>query len=126
MTCSCYAALEVPTKTKLINTVVSGMGKISKLLSTSSKCTIEQESLEAMSILAYAIVSLAEKDAPTGTTSKKGKNMAVDWNHNKIVLMESIKSICASPTLPRLYQTYADLENLVGYEHFPIWLPIFF
>lgn len=105
------------TKVKLINSVVSGIAQVSKLMSA-SKLALGQESIEAISILTYATVSATEKDKPAQSTAKKGRNEAesVDWSHNKIVLMESLKSISSSSAISRLYQTYADLENLVGYH----------
>jgi membrane glycosyltransferase len=109
---SCFPSLEIGAKAKLINAIISGVATISKIMH-SSKPEVTQEALEAMAILAYAAVSAAEKDKPVVTTTKKGRGESLDWNHNKIVLVESFKSICTLPVLPRLYQTYSDLENLV-------------
>ncbi|PJF19212.1 Ycs4p [Paramicrosporidium saccamoebae] len=108
----CFPSLEIGAKAKLINAVISGVATISKLMH-SSKSEMAQEALEAMAILAYATVSAAEKDKPAVTSTKKGRGESLDWNHNKIVLAESFKAICTLPVLPRLYQTYSDLENLV-------------
>jgi hypothetical protein len=109
----CFPSLETGAKIKLINAVVSGAAKLSKLYQSSKE--VAQEALESMTILAYATVLAAEKDKPAvAGNTKKGRGENLDWNHNKIVLAESLLGICTSPALPRLYQTYSDLENLVG------------
>jgi hypothetical protein len=108
----CYASLENGVKTKLLNAVISGMTKIANLFATDKQ--ISSESLESASVLVCAIVSAAEKDRPAAVGTKRGKNeQLVDWNQMKVALAEGLKTICSSPTLPRVYQTNTDLENLV-------------
>lgn len=111
----CYASLMTLTKSKLLNAVISGLARASKLLASTTGST-EREPFEAISILAYAVVQVAEKDyQPASGGSKKVQNDLVEWNHLKIALAESLKTLCSAPSLPRLYQTYSDLEHLVGY-----------
>lgn len=96
---------------------MAGLGRAAKLLaSSSSNGSVESEPFESIVILVYAAVQAAEKDQlGRSAGTKKPKNDVVEWNHLKITTAQSLKGICSSSALPRLYPTSSELEHLVGW-----------
>lgn len=94
--------------------MIGGLGKAAKTLSLPQSSSLSASNLEAIVVLCYAVVSAAEKEKPALVMGKKNKGEVVEWSHLKITAAEGIKAIASAPTLPKFYQTFTDLEHLVG------------
>lgn len=118
----CFASLEGSSKARLLNALAIGLKEIAKQASQDHLSSASP--IEPLTVLVYAAVLAAEKEAITSAANSgaavgrrrvAGGAESSELLHLKLAMVDSLKTITdCHHALGRLYQSSSELEHLVG------------